>query len=233
MSLVLYGGGVIDNRGSISGNTYSRSKFGATIRAKTSPVNVRNNNTTQARETLQSVTQTWRSALTEAQRQAWNAFALVNPRTNVFGNISYLSGMAWFTMLMVNMQNNGGAPYTAPPGTGSQVGLSTLSLTAVHGTPGTLTINYTHAVGAGSFDLHLFASPNVSPGISYANSILRDIGYVPLIASPGSNGIVTQWSTRFHAANVLLGKKIFVLAQVIDTTTGVQSPGIIASTIAT
>src|SRR6478752_1762055 len=129
MSLVLYGGGVIDNRGSISGNTFSRSKFGATIRAKTSPINIINAKTSQRRATLQSVAGLWGTLLTETERQQWNAFALLNPRTNVFGQIRYLSGMQWFTKLSINLVNANISVVTTPPSTGSYPAMNSLSIT--------------------------------------------------------------------------------------------------------
>ena len=107
----------------------------------------------------------------------------------------------------------------------------TLTTSAVNGTGVAFYIDYTHAVPAGSNFLHIFASPNLSPGISYVNSTLRDIGFIALNASPASQSIATLWETRFGSVARIAGKKIFVLVSVIDQTTGIQSPGIFADCI--
>jgi hypothetical protein len=233
MALALFGNGVIDVRGSVSGTTYSRSKFGATMRAKTSPVIPTSSFASAARTLLPNVSADWANLLTATERAAWNAFALLNPSTNVFGQVSYLTGAQWYTKTQINVTIGGGSRYTTPPVAGSMTGLLTLTVTAVHGSPGTLDIAYTHAIGTGPYYAHVFASPNLSPGISYVNSVLRDIGFFPLADSGLGNACITEWRTRFNNLSLLTGKQIFVLVSVMDNSTGIQSPGIFASTLVT
>jgi hypothetical protein len=141
--------------------------------------------------------------------------------------------MQWYVRTQTNITISGGTRYTAPPASGSTTGLISLSNSATSGTGATLDITYTHAVGAGSFYVHIFASPNMSPGISYVNSVLRDIGFLSLLASGSSQQIFTKWEPRFGNVPRVTGRKIFVLVAVLDQVTGIQSPGILSSAIVT
>jgi hypothetical protein len=231
MSLVLYGGGVIDNRGSISGNTYSRSKFGATIRAKTSPINIKNNFTTRNRANLQTVSGLWQTTLTETERQGWNAFALVNPVTNVFGQISYLSGMQWFTKCAINQTNFGVPIVTTAPTVPAPSAPLSLSVAATNGSPGAIVITYTEPTLTGTPTLVVWVTPMLSPGLSFANNQFRLVTYVAPGGSPSD--IEADWHTRFGAYPLVLGKKIFVMAYNMNVDNGTTSAAIIANGIIT
>lgn len=231
MALVLFGNGITDMRGSISGNTYSRSRFGASVRAKTSPVIPTSNFASASRSLLPSIAIDWSNLLTQTERAQWNAFALVNPAVNVFGQVSYLSGMQWYVKTQINVTISGGTRFTVPPIGGAQAGLLSLGVTAIHGSPGTLAVSYTHAVASGTALLHAFATINVNPGVYYVSSLLRDLGTFTLQASGGATALITQWKARFENISLITGKKIFVLATVIEPTTGIQSAPIIGSDI--
>lgn len=230
MSIVLLGGGILDKRGSVGGDTYSRSKFGATVRAKTSPINPKTNFQGQARCRLQGVSNMWSQVLTEIERMQWNAFALLNPQTNVFGQTSYLSGQQWFSKLSVNILQVGGTIVTTPPISGSYPALTSLALSATNG-PDSILLSFTYGAYTGTPMLYTFATPILPAGTFYANNKFR---FVDSRALPGAFAdVVTQWKARFVNVAPLIGTKVFVLAKVIDQDTGIDSPGIIASDIVT
>jgi len=229
MSLVLYGGGVIDNRGSISGNTYSRSKFGATIRAKTSPINIKNVHTTRNRANLQSVTGMWQTVLTETERQGWNAYALVNPVTNVFGQISYLSGMQWFTKCSINLVNFGVPIVTTAPIVAAPAAPLTFSMSVTNGSPGAIDLTWTEPTLPGTPTLVVWLTPLLSPGLSFANNQLRLITYTAPAGSPAD--LEADWHTRFGASPIIIGKKIFGLIYNMNVDNGTTSAGILTNTI--
>ena len=231
MSLVLYGGGLIDNRGSIAGTTFSRTRFGPTACAKTTPINVRNQFTTQARANLQSASGLWSNLLTETERQSWNAYALINPVTNVFGAIAYLSGMQWFCKCAINQTNFGVPIATTPPAVGAPSAPLSLSLVATAGTPGSLVLTWTNPALGGTPTMAVWATHNLSAGTSYANSQLRFVTY--LAPASGSSDIEADWHTRFLGNPFLAGKKIFVLIFNMDTDNGLTSTGINANCIVT
>jgi hypothetical protein len=230
MALVLYGGGIIDARGSVSGNTLSRSKFGSTMRAKTSPIIPVSTTRGGAQGLLVQLSRNWSILLNETERAMWNAFALVNPATNVFGQVSYLSGQQWYVRINANLTLVNGTLTTTPPATASYPGLTTLVVGTTGGTPGTIGISWTSDTPAGTPVINFFATQNVSPGIFYVNSLLRRVNYVAL--SGTSADITGPYTTRFPNTNILTGKKIFVLANLIDQDSGASGPGIIASAIA-
>lgn len=233
MALALFGNGVIDVRGSVAGTTFSRSKFGATMRAKTSPVIPTSAFASASRALLPSITTDWANLLTAVERAAWNAFALLNPSTNVFGQVAYLTGAQWYTKTQINITLVGGTRYTTPPAYGSYPGLTTCSLASAHGSPGTITVDAGGTFPLGTPYLHVFASPNLSPGISYVNSVLRDIGFFSGLGAPASYPAITEWRARFSNLVPLQGKQIFVLCTAIDKDTGLQSPGVFANAIVT
>lgn len=229
MSNVLYGGGVIDARGSVSGITMSRSRFGASHRAKVSPIQPQSPFQTEARNWLSNWSQTWSQVLTAAQRAAWNSYALTTPATNVFGQTSYLTGHQWFVRLNSNIQRCSGASILVPPAFTSMPGFTALSCTSSHVPGAVLRVFYAAPALPGTPYMYLFASQSLSPGIAYANNQLRFIGALPLAGSP------INWEgsylTRFRNVYPVGGRKTFILGTIVDQASGLQSAGFITSSI--
>lgn len=230
MANVLYGGGVSDVRGSVGGTTMSRAKFGATHRSKTSPTQPKAPKQTQARSLLAQISRQWSRVLTPVQQAAWNAYALTNPQTNVFGQTSYLSGHQWYCKLQANIQNSGGIQNVTPPAATSQPGLLTASLATNHTGANKFVITSTNAFMPGTPYIYVFATNNLSPGIYYVNNALRFIGAQPLAA--GTNNFTTEWVSYFGGNPPKLGQKQFALVCVVDQATGLISAGIMTSAIA-
>lgn len=99
MPLIAFGGGVTDARGSMQGNTFSRSKAGNYLRGRTKPVNPRSalQNTRRARVAFLS--KYWSGTLTEQQRTDWRAYALGTSWTNKLGQAIEINGLAAFMRL--------------------------------------------------------------------------------------------------------------------------------------
>lgn len=231
MSLVLYGGGVLDARGSVSGITMSRSKFGATHRAKVSPIQPGATKQGEARNLLSWLSKVWSTTLNATERAQWNSYALTAPQTNVFGQVSYLTGHQLFVRLSSNIFRTGGAISNTPPATTSEPGLVSLSLATSNGAGGTFDLTFVNPTLPGSAQLYVFATNNLSPGIYYANNQFRFIGYQALGSSPQS--FITEWKSTFGGVPPISGRKQFVMAMIVDNVTGLSSAGIIASAIAT
>lgn len=229
MSLVLYGNGVVDNRGSVGGSTYSRSRAGATIRAKTSPTQWKSDLRQQAKGKLATISQQWANILTDAERVAWNSFALITPSTNVFGQTTYLSGQSWFCKCNVNLLNAGATLLTAPPASPSVPGLISLTIVPDSSAGGSVGITYTDAGLPADFYLSMKFTQPISPGIYYVNNLLRQILYAHNQVSGFS--ITTPYTDRFPQVVYDAGRKVFALATIIDSTSGIESPPIMASGI--
>lgn len=232
MSLVLYGGGITDMRGSVGGNTHSRSKFGATVRAKTSPVQPRTSHARASRTQLTNVTNRWSQVLNTTQRAAWNAFALTQPTTNRFGQISYLSGQQWFNKLNITANAITAANYQAtPPATGTYPGITSLSLAAANAGGGSMDITYAGTPGTGTPYVLIYATQCLTQGTYYVSSKLKLIG--AQAASDGTHSIISLWKARFGNFAPLTGSKVFVLVKTANNNDGTSSTPIITDTIVT
>lgn len=96
MSLVKYGGGVIQMSGSIAGNTFARNRYGNYVRARTTPINPRSTAQSIVRSILSDLTDLWGQDITAAQRTAWNLYASSVAMKNKLGETVYLSGFNHF-----------------------------------------------------------------------------------------------------------------------------------------
>jgi len=113
--LVAYGGGILDARGSIGGQTHSRNRYGAYVRARTAPVNPQSARQSAIRSIVADVTTRWLTVLTIAQRAAWGVFASNVPAKNKLGQVINLSGFNQFTKSNVAANNAGLADIAAAP----------------------------------------------------------------------------------------------------------------------
>jgi len=94
--LVQYGGGITDARGSIGGQTHSRNRYGAYVRARTTPVNPRSARQMAARAKLSQAAAAWRLDCSQANRDAWDVFGANVPATNKLGAVINLTGYGQF-----------------------------------------------------------------------------------------------------------------------------------------
>lgn len=92
MASILYGGGVMDIRGSIGGQTHSKNRYGHYIRQKTKPVNPRSPAQQAVRLAMQTVVNAWSSIVTAAQRTAWEVYAASIVMQNALGASITLTG---------------------------------------------------------------------------------------------------------------------------------------------
>lgn len=96
MANVRLGGGVADIRGSIGGSTFSRSKAGATMRARVKGTTSRSSSLQARKASLSMLSSYWGTTLTQEQRDAWNLYASQTPMMNRLGQPMYITGMAAF-----------------------------------------------------------------------------------------------------------------------------------------
>jgi hypothetical protein len=125
---VKFGALAQDARGKIDGVVYSRNQFGSYVRQKVSPVQPQTARQTLVRERLTTLSKRFSTLISDAQRQAWNAFAKVNPVVDVFGNPQALSGISAYVRLNGVILNGGGTIIDTPPADLSVAGLLSLSV---------------------------------------------------------------------------------------------------------
>jgi len=121
--LVQWGGGILDARGSIGGQTASRNRFGNYLRARITPVNPATDRQNDIRVAIQSLCTLWQETLTPAQRDAWEVYAASITRVNKLGAQIKLTGFNHFIRSnSVRVQNGivavapGPVVLTLPPG---------------------------------------------------------------------------------------------------------------------
>lgn len=130
--------------GSLAGCTFSRNRGGQYMRARVTPVNP---NTTQqqfVRSLLAQLASVWSGVLTEAQRSAWETYALNVPLPDSFGDPRNVGGIGMFIRCNVPRLNAGDATllllpeaptlynlgdYTAPVIDSADAAASTLDIT--------------------------------------------------------------------------------------------------------
>ena len=112
-ALVKFGGGIIEMRGSLAGNVFSRNKGGNYARAKTTPINPNTANQVAVRAALAQLTDLWSNTVTPAQRAAWNLYAANVQVVNKLGESVNISGFNHYIRSNVEFLRNLAAT-TAP-----------------------------------------------------------------------------------------------------------------------
>ncbi len=93
---VKFGGGIVDARGSIAGNTYSRNHYGAYVRARTTPINPNTARQVLVRTAIAFLADMWANTLTAVQRTAWNLYGSSVAMVDSLGATMYLTGYNHF-----------------------------------------------------------------------------------------------------------------------------------------
>lgn len=112
--LVKLGGTIAEARGSMGGATFARNRYGAYVRNRTKPVDPASAKQNTKRTQMAACITAWR-ALTAAQRDLWNAKALVTDFVNRIGESFHPSGMNLFVRGHALLLASGRAGVTVPP----------------------------------------------------------------------------------------------------------------------
>ena len=225
-ALVKYGEFVADIRGKINGTVHSRNKAGAYMRNLVIPTNPQTPAQQAARNLLSSFSQGWR-ALTQAERDSWDAAAVNFPSSNVFGDPRTLSGNSLYIQINSNISNASGVAITTPPAPIGADGLTLLTVTATAG-PDVVSVAFAPDPVPADHTLIIDATANISAGINNFNSLLRQIGTEPATTvSPSLMSV--QYAAKFGA--LVVGMKVGVRAKLIRVSTGEVSQTLTATTI--
>lgn len=114
-ALLKLGGGVTDIRGSMGGNTFSRSKAGNYLRSNKKPVNPRSPLQVTRRANTAYLMKRWSNDLTEQQRTDWRAYAAGTTWTNKLGETIENSGISAYVRLNVLQLMIPSTPIDAAP----------------------------------------------------------------------------------------------------------------------
>ena len=92
MASIRLGAGITGISGSIGGTTFGHNRFGAYMRARTTPVNPNTFRQSRMRSFVADVSAAWGGALTVFQRAAWEVYAASLVSTNRLGEQIKLTG---------------------------------------------------------------------------------------------------------------------------------------------
>lgn len=217
---------VSEMRGKLNGSVFSRNKGGAYLRTKVTPLNPQTSAQVAARNRLSAFAQGWRN-LTQAQRDAWNAAVANFKSTDVFGDLKEKTGLQLYIQLNVNIDLVGAAAITEPP---VPIGADALtSLTAAFAETGqTGTVAFAPTPVPANHSLVIEATPQISAGISNANSLFRVIQIEAAAAATPAN-IAAAYIAKFGA--LVAGQKIIVRAKLVAEKTGEVSQSLKSAAI--
>jgi hypothetical protein len=225
---VKYGQMIAEARGKVAGLVASRNTYGAYMRQKVSPVQPRTSYQLAVRSFLAAASQAWRGISATEQAQ-WNLIAPTYSRTNVFGDRAPLTGFNLFVQLNRMRQILGLALLTTPPVPTAVSGINLATLAVVSGGP-TYTITFTPTPLAANMYAVMYATPGLSPGISFIGGNTRVIGVAPpATASPIEAHV--DYSAKFGP--LTSGLKYAIQIQIVHGPSGITSALSQATCIAT
>lgn len=221
-----FGAIVVAGSGKIGGHVASRNRAGSYFRTKVTPVNPSTSYQQSIRNRLTGISQAWK-ALTAAQRLAWNAAVSDYSKTDVFGDLRNPSGFNLFQRLNNNLLTIGESQISDPPVPGSVYAPTSASLAVVTGSPA-LTLTFAGAIPA-TDKVKVFATPPLSPGVSFVKSEFRLIG--TLSNSDTSPKVITTLYGAKFGAVAENGLKVFVKLVGVNISTGQEGIGLICSAV--
>lgn len=168
--------------GSVNGLTFSRNKGGWYTKAKAVPTNPNSSRQQATRAQLGSFAGKWSNDLTQAQRDAWNAFAQAHTIKNALGEDIFINGINWWIMFNTRLFDAGLAGQAWPPILMAPPSLTTFScdISAAN----TVDVTFTPAMGVAE-GIQLWQTLPGSAGQTPNFKQARLVGYSPLAqASP-------------------------------------------------
>lgn len=200
-------------RGKLNGAVFSRNRYANIIRNKTSPVQPNTDAQTLQRQNFSALSASFR-ALGANGIAAWNAAAQNWPRSNVFGQTYYQSGLNLYVGLNTNLLNAESAEISVPP---SPAEIPVITATVASNTAAAQTVGFTPTpVGAG-YALIIAATAPVSPGRTFLKNRYRIISVQAAAATSPAN-TYTAYVAKFGAP--ITGQKIGFKIYLINTATG-------------
>jgi len=166
-----FGSIIVAGSGKIGGHVVSKNRSGAYIRTRVKPTNPQTSYQVNARATFSAASSAWAS-LTAAQRSAWNASSALQARQNSLGDTVMLSGKALFVSCYINLSLCGVTPLTNPVNPTAGFSFSTITM-AADNSDQNIVFTFSAAIPA-THKILVFATPSLSPGLSFVKPYLRN-----------------------------------------------------------
>lgn len=208
---------VSEVRNKIAATVFTKNRYGAAIRNRTTPINRRSTGQTEARQQLSSFSSGWRG-LTQAQRDGWNSAAANFPQQDNLGQTIYLTGAQLYNRCNLNLQLIGEAPIVDAP---SPTSFDVLAITGLTMTAddGVISLAFTPTVPAG-FAMVVRATAPFSAGKEFVSqSKFRFIAEIAAAAT-SPQLLTASYPLVFGAITGAAGQKIAVEIFLVEVATG-------------
>lgn len=221
-----FGAMMVDGSGKLGGHVWAKNRGGNYVRTKTTPLNPQTTSQTTVRNTFTGNSQAWRG-LTDAERAAWTSATANFKGTDQFGDVRSLSGSQLYMRINNNLVNVGAAVLSVPPVPTAVTPLSSIAL-AFSSTASTSTITFAPTPIPTGYKLILEGTAPTSAGVSFVKNKFRKIIVVAAAGASPEN-----WYAAYVAkfGTAAIGQRITVRGKYIDTTTGLTSQWLEATTI--
>ena len=220
MSKIKWGAIVVDGRGKLGGHVFTKTKSGATMRTKVTPVNPQTAAQASARSRLGGNSQAW-AGLTEEQRSSWNALASETSKTNIFGDQYFPSGKNLFTSVNNNLIMAGSTSIVNAP-TFKELPFITLMEVEVKLAIQEINLQVEITGSSAGTALIIEASQPSSPGKYNFDGSFRQIMVMDSGATPTPKALWDAYVAKHGIPP--LGKKSAFRAYYVDTSAGNASP---------
>ena len=228
MSKIKWGAIVVDGRGKLGGHVFTKTKSGATMRTKVTPVNPQSSAQAAARSRLGGNSQAW-AALNEEQRVSWNALAAETSKTNIFGDQYFPSGKNLFTSVNNNLVMTGIPSISDTPNFGELPFIVDMTA-AINTADKKIQLVIDLDGSTAGMALVIEATQPSSPGKYNFDGSYRQIVVSGDGAPPTHTELWGAYAAKFGMP--ALGKKVAFRAYYISTTAGNASPRFSVSAIA-
>jgi len=219
--------GATNMSGKLAGHVFSRNRGGSYIRTKVKPLNPQSARQTVVRNEFGVQSGNWRG-LTAAQRLQWNSATVQFLRKNSLGSTITLSGINLYKALNQALFNIGQALISSPPVPQSAVNVNSLSV-AVSATGSTMVATFAATPTPANMYIEVYATPPLSPGITFIKNRLRVIQVLPPATATGVS-LQAAYVAKFGAT--IVGQKIGFVFQSVNGLTGERSPIVQSESIA-
>jgi hypothetical protein len=228
MAKIRLGGMAAQASGSMGGIVYSRNRYGAYIRARSIPTKSMTPFALAAKARMATISAGFQG-LTGAQKAAWQEWALVNMKTDVFGEKQPLTAAAAYNGINVRRSLLSLAPLAVPPLVVAPNALKTLSLTGDIGAGAFGAVFTATPLGANEL-LWIKACVVDSPGISYVQNLLK---LVDFSSSAQASPYDFQGALEARCGTLQVGQTLHAEISVCSTATGLLSQPMRASVVLT
>ena len=228
MSKIKWGAIVVDGRGKLGGHVFTKTKSGATMRTKVTPVNPQTAAQASARSRLGGNSQAW-AGLSEEQRSGWNALASETSKTNIFGDQYFPSGKNLFTSVNNNLVMIGRPPITEAP-VFAELPFIVDMIVQVDNSAGEIRLTIDVSGSVAGHALVVEASAPSSAGKYNFDGSYRQIMVAVTGAVPTPQTLLIAYAAKF--GNPVDGRKIAFRAYYVSIAGGNASPRFTTSAIA-